>query len=69
MHVIEPGRCTYTIADLMFTDDPRRPGKQRSPRGGPGPVTPKKVHDVWRARRDITLGEDVPGYEGCKNAR
>ena len=23
MHVIEPGRCTYYVADIMFDDDPR----------------------------------------------
>jgi len=69
MHVVEPGRATYWIDDVNFTDDPlldaereRRSG--RLPRGGPGIVDPERDPDgTWRARRDVVLGQGVPGYE------
>lgn len=67
MHVIEPGRATYWIDDVHFTDDPRfdaeRGRARESGRGGSGIVTPHRDDDgVWRARRDIALGKNVPGY-------
>ncbi len=65
MHIIEPGRCTYWIDDVVFTDDPRLPETERnrrSPRGGSGVVTPTKVEGVWQVKRDITLGLNVPGW-------
>lgn len=69
LHVIEPGRATYWIDEVNFTDDPlldvereRRSG--RTLRGGPGIVDPEREPDgTWRVRRDIVLGEGVPGYE------
>ena len=66
MHVIEPGRNTYYIDDLMFTDDPlltERVRKSVSDRGGPGILTPRRdAQGVWQVQRDITLGLNVPGY-------
>ncbi|MGE3172386.1 MAG: hypothetical protein AB7O97_07140 [Planctomycetota bacterium] len=67
MHVLEPGRCTYYVDDVLFTDDARLVPAVRqqleSGRGGSGVVTPVRGADgVWRARRDIRLGEGVPGY-------
>jgi protocatechuate 3,4-dioxygenase, beta subunit len=62
MHVIEPGRGTYYIDELRFTDDPlitaanRRTGE----RGGDGLVTPAKRGGTWYARRDIVLGLNIP---------
>ena len=62
MHVIEPGRGTYYIDELRFTDDAlitaanRRTGE----RGGNGLVTPEKRGDSWYARRDIVLGLNLP---------
>jgi len=67
MHVIEPGRCTYYIDDIVFEDDPRlTPELRRSHvtgRGGPGLVSPTSDgHGGFVVRRDIRLGERVPGY-------
>lgn len=70
MHVIEPGRCTYYIDDIIFTDDPRlTPEKARQyghGRGGTGIVTPRRGPEgVWLVERDILLGDGVPGYAAC----
>lgn len=67
MHVIEPGRFTYYIASVHFDDDPLLTEAQRqrsqTARGGRGVVHPEKdAEGVWRVRRDITLGLNVPGY-------
>ncbi len=67
MHLIEPGRCTYYIDDILFTDDPRLGPEQRASqdrgRGGSGIATPTKGADgVWNVRRDIRLGAKIPGY-------
>jgi len=65
MHVIEPDRATYWIDDVLFTDDPRLgdPDRHVRGRGGRGIVTPTRGDDgVWLARRDIVLGEGIPGY-------
>lgn len=69
MHVIEPGCCTYWIASIHFDDDPLLGADERDEdgraRGGPGLETPRRDGDgTWRVRRDITLGEGVPGYPG-----
>lgn len=67
MHVIEPGRCTYYIDSIHFTDDPKLTPAHREAedqgRGGSGIVTPSRDSDgTWRVRRDIVLGENIPGY-------
>ncbi|MEO8195614.1 MAG: hypothetical protein ABI689_02715 [Thermoanaerobaculia bacterium] len=67
MHVVEPGRCTYYIDDLLFDDDPRLTVANRASyllgRGGSGLAVPTKDGDgVWQVRRDIRLGEKIPGY-------
>lgn len=67
MHVLEPGRCTYYIDDLLFADDPRLTADQRAlytpGRGGAGIAVPQKDEaGVWQVRRDIRLGERIPGY-------
>ena len=65
MHVIEPGRVTYVIDDIMFSDD-RRLGpearKQLTGRGGDGIVTPVLDNKTLTVTRDIYLGKNVPGY-------
>lgn len=72
MHVIEPGRVTYYIDDVIFDDDPlltpeRQKGYVRG-RGGKGLSHPEKDDDgVWRVHRDITLGENVPDYHDERN--
>jgi protocatechuate 3,4-dioxygenase beta subunit len=70
MHVVERGRCTYYIDDIVFTDDPRLTPAQRlhhgHGRGASGIVTPAKTAAGWKAVRDISLGQRIPGYEDCK---
>lgn len=70
VHVLEPGRCTYYIDDVMFDDDPHLTPRDRAAmnrgRGGPGIVRPVRAEGgAWRASRDIVLGQGVPGYEAC----
>lgn len=68
MHVIEPGKGTYYIDELVFSDDPRLTPALRQQvvtgRGGDGGVaTPKKdASGVWQVTRDIVLGQGIPGY-------
>ena len=74
MHVIEPGRCTYNISDVQFTDDARLSARERdhaaAGRGGNGLVTPRKDADgTWLVSRDIVLGKNVPGYAANTPAR
>jgi protocatechuate 3,4-dioxygenase beta subunit len=69
LHVLEPERCTYYIDDLVFDDDPRLTAVERrrlAGRGGSGIAIPARDADgIWRARRDIVLGENIPGYASC----
>jgi protocatechuate 3,4-dioxygenase beta subunit len=72
LHVIEPGRCHYTIDDLMFTDDPRLTPDLRARmdrgRGGSGVATPVKARSgTWTARRDIVLGEKIADHDRCRS--
>ena len=64
MHLIEPGKATYYIADLVFTDDPYldvERERRRAQRGGDGVSTPvKDAQGVWRVRRDMVLRLNVP---------
>ncbi|MCK7594845.1 hypothetical protein [Pseudomarimonas salicorniae] len=72
MHVIEPGRCTYYLGDLLFDDDPLLTAQHReraaSARGGSGIATPAREVQGWSVRRDIQLGLYVPGYAACDEA-
>lgn len=63
-HVIEPGRGTYWLDDLVFTDDPLlRAERRKGPfRGGDGLATPRRdAQGRWWVRRDIQLGLSVSG--------
>jgi protocatechuate 3,4-dioxygenase beta subunit len=67
MHVIEPGRATYYIDEMVFSDDPRLTAEQRkhlvTGRGGDGLVTPARDRSgLLTVTRDIVLGRNVPGY-------
>lgn len=67
LHVIEPGRSTYYIDDITFTDDALLPESERTRttcRGGCGVSDPTRDADgTWQVRRDIVLGEAIPGYK------
>lgn len=70
LHVIEPGRCTYYIDDIVFRDDPRlAPHLQRytpERRGGDGISVPERDSEgVWQVTRDIRLGMNIGDYKGC----
>lgn len=66
MHVIEPGCCTYYIADILFSDDPLLTASSSegmaSGRGGNGLVTPILENGELRVRRDIVLGAEIAGH-------
>ena len=67
MHVVEAGRATYYIDEMVFTDDPRLTPETRKQhtanRGGTGVMTPTRDRaGVWLVSRDIVLGQNVPGY-------
>lgn len=73
LHIIEPGRCTYYVGDVLFADDPRLTfasrAKQDKARGGSGIVQAKRdARAGWKATRDVALGLNVPGYDGCSDA-
>ena len=72
MHVIEVGRCSYWIDDIMFKDDPRlTPEKQKqftNDRGGPGMAMPtRSTNGQWVVKRDIILGKSINDYPGDKD--
>lgn len=67
LHVIEPGRCTYYIDDVLFGDDPRLTAAKKAElilgRGGSGLAAPTLDREgVQVVRRDIHLGRNIPGY-------
>ncbi|MDH3458006.1 MAG: hypothetical protein OER90_14300 [Gemmatimonadota bacterium] len=67
MHVIEVGRCTYYVDDVLFEDDPRLTKEKKAAlilgRGGSGLVTAQMDKaGAWVVRRDIHLGKNIPGY-------
>lgn len=65
MHVVEPGVGTYYIDNIEFSDDPLRQNTTEIPssRGGSGLVNPvRDAQEIWRVRRDIVLGLNIPGY-------
>jgi protocatechuate 3,4-dioxygenase beta subunit len=69
MHVVEPGRCTTYVDDIVFEDDPRLTPRQRAAhsqgRGGSGVVMPVKEGGVWKVNRDIALGQGISNYAEC----
>lgn len=65
MHVIEPGVGTYYIDNLEFEDDPLNSKRRGPERGGKGLMLPLFRDGVWRARRDIVLGHNIPNHPGA----
>lgn len=65
LHVIEPGRATYYIDDVVFRDDPKLTpahlARHDAGRGGSGVATPRRLDGVWQVQRDIVLGLNLPG--------
>lgn len=70
LQVIEPGLGTYYIDELEFDDDPlltTQLRQSRPGRGGAGVNHPeRKPNGAWRVRRDVTLGQNIPGYERAR---
>lgn len=70
MHIVEPGRCTYYIDDVLFEDDAKLTPQKRKievhGRGGNGVVQPQRDADkTWQATRDIVLGRGIADYANC----
>ena len=68
LHVIEPGRCTYYIDDIVFRDDPRlkAASHRHDERGGSGVVdVARDAAGTWQVARDIVLGRNLPDYVRC----
>lgn len=69
MHLIEPGRCTYYLDDLVFDDDPLLIGRHRRDadlaRGGSGISRPHWDGGRWWVRRDLQLGLNVDQAGNC----
>ncbi|MBD8526507.1 hypothetical protein [Pseudomarimonas arenosa] len=67
LHVIEPGRVTYYIDDILFDDDPllteRLRSQMPSGRGGDGLTQPQRNDQgIWQVQRDIVLGQGISDY-------
>ncbi|HEV7378068.1 MAG TPA: hypothetical protein VGN95_25530 [Pyrinomonadaceae bacterium] len=64
--VKEPDRNEYYIDEYVFDDDPLLTHQKRSKlenRGGSGIIHLAKGNDgVWRGKRDIILGFNIPNY-------
>jgi protocatechuate 3,4-dioxygenase beta subunit len=63
--VKEPDKNEYWIDEYVFDNDPllvERERSRRQNRGGSGIIRLTKSGGVWIAKRDITLGLNVPNY-------
>jgi protocatechuate 3,4-dioxygenase beta subunit len=62
----EPSSKYYYIDEYLFTDDPFLTESEKArqeKRGGSGILTLKKnAQGVWIGKRDIVLGQNIPGY-------
>ena len=71
MMLLEPGRCSYYIDDVLFADDSLMSSQQREqalskPRGGRGlQVVFPDDDDGWRVERDIVAGLNIANYSAC----
>ena len=67
----EPGKTAYWIDEFLFADDPYLSPAEKSrkePRGGSGILAPVKKDGMLRARRDIILGLNIPGYPVARHS-
>lgn len=68
LQILEPGRCTYVIDDLVFDDDSRLDDGHRARSaargvGGSGVTHPvRDENGRWLVRRDIILGANIADY-------
>lgn len=60
----EVDKNEYYIDEYLFADDPLLPAKRSAtPRGGDGVLTlMKDKSGVWKAKRNIILGLNIPNY-------
>ena len=61
----EPGKNAYWIDDFLFGEDPllsRELRNKNNFRGGNGILSTSHQKGIMIARRDIILGENIPGY-------
>ena len=61
----EPGKSEYWIDDFLFADDALLTRELRNKnkfRGGNGILRTSNQNGIMIARRDIILGENIPGY-------
>ncbi len=61
----EPGKSAYWIDEYVFDDDPLLPASERNrtnPRGSDGVLKTTMENGMLKAKRDIILGLNVPGY-------
>lgn len=61
----EPGLTLYWIDEYLFEDDKlvtESVRKDQTKRGGNGIISLTKKDGVWRGKRDIVLGQNIPGY-------
>ena len=61
----EPGLSLYYIDEYLFEGDPLLTDAERrkqEKRGGNGIITLTKKDGVWRGKRDIILGMNIPNY-------
>lgn len=63
----EPNKIEYYIDEFLFADDPKLTPNEKSKqqnRGGSGIVNiTKNEKGIWVARRNITLGLNIPNYK------
>lgn len=60
----EEDKNEYWIDEFIFADDPlfRQPPASHRARGGSGVLNPELKDGLYRAKRDIILGKNVPNY-------
>jgi protocatechuate 3,4-dioxygenase, beta subunit len=62
----EPGLTRYYIDEYLFEGDPLLTAEEKNKqekRGGNGIISLTKKDGVWRGKRDIILGLNIPNYE------
>lgn len=66
----EPDKNEYYIDEFLFDEDPLLTNEERTKcenRGGNGIVKLKEAENIWKAERNIYLGQNIPNYPANKN--